>query len=60
MILSIQIVKLWIQLLNLSTNLPMYPKLAFLKSQALITAFITVAVKRLQPLIKKSTFQIPL
>lgn len=42
MILGIQILKPWIQLLSLLTNLPMYPKLTFPKSQALIMAFIIV------------------
>lgn len=59
MILSIQILKLWIQIFSLLTNLPMYPKLAFLKSQALIMAFIIIVVKSLTTT-DKSTFWIPL
>lgn len=59
MILGIQILKPWIQLLSLLTNLPMYPKLAFPKSQALIMAFITVVVKCLTTT-NKYTSLIPL
>lgn len=59
MILSIQILKPWIQLLNLLTSLPMHPKLAFLKAQALIMAFIIVVVMCLTTT-DKSTFWIPL
>lgn len=58
-IFSIQIFKPWIQLLNLLTNLPMYPRLDFLKSQAMITAFIIVVVKHLTNT-DKSTFRISL
>lgn len=42
-----------------STKLPLQPKLDFLKSQALITAFTIVVVKYLTTT-DKSTFQIPL
>lgn len=43
----IRVLKPWILFLNLLTNFSMYPKFAFLKSQALIAAFIIVVAKHL-------------